>query len=110
MEVNNKIHTASVDQYCGAFPKSDWPEILTHSRTTFLESPHKILSRSHDRIENYNGFHKPGLLRQNLNLTLLGSYHKAEPYWAGHINPLFHTNWALLGPELDELKAALHAP
>jgi hypothetical protein len=44
MEVNNKIRTASVDQYCGAFSKSDWPEILTHSRKTCLESPHKILA------------------------------------------------------------------
>jgi hypothetical protein len=25
------------------------------------------------------------------------------------INSLFHTNWALLEPELDELEAALHA-
>jgi len=44
MEVNNKIHTASIDQYCGAFPKSDWSKILTYSRTTFLESPHKLLA------------------------------------------------------------------
>jgi len=27
-----------------------------------------------------------------------------------HISPLIHTNWALLGPELDELKVVLHAP
>jgi hypothetical protein len=83
MEVNNKIRTASVDQYCGAFPNSDWPEILTRSRTTCLEIPHKILARSIGRIEKYNYCRKPGLLRflrQNLNLTLLGSYHKAEPY------------------------------
>jgi hypothetical protein len=31
-------------------------------------------------------------------------------YGAGHISPLFHTNWALLGPELDELESFLHAP
>jgi hypothetical protein len=83
MEVNNKICTVSIDQYCGAFQNSDWPEILTHSRKTCLKSPHKILDQSNDRIENYNCFYKPGLLRflrQNPNLTLLGSYHKAELY------------------------------
>jgi hypothetical protein len=83
MEVNNKIRTASVDQYCGTFPKYDWPEILTHSSTTCLESPYKILGRSNGWIENYNCCRKPGLLRflrQNPNLTLLGSYHKAAPY------------------------------
>jgi hypothetical protein len=82
MEVNNKIHTVSFDQYCGAFLKFYCPEILTHSRTC-LESPHKILARSNGRIDNYNYCRKPGLLRflhQNPNLTLLGLYHKAEPY------------------------------
>jgi len=86
MEVNNKIGTASIDQYCGAFPNSDWPEILIHSRKTSLESPHKILARSNGRIKNYNCCRKPGLLRflrQNPNLTLLGSYYKAEPYHYG---------------------------
>ena len=88
MEVNNKIHTASVDQYFGDFPNSDWSEILTHSRTTCLKSPHKSLARSNGRIENYNCCRKPGLLRflrQNPNLTLLGLYHKVEPY---HSRPL----------------------
>jgi len=73
MKVNNKIRTAFIDQYCGAFPKFDWPEILTH----------KILVRSNGWIENYNYYRKPGLLhflRQNPNLTLLGLYHKAKPY------------------------------
>jgi hypothetical protein len=42
MEVNNKIRTASVDQYCGAFLNFDWPEILTYSRKTCLKSPHLI--------------------------------------------------------------------
>ena len=83
MEVNNKIHTASIDQYCGAFRNCDWHEILTHSRKICLESQHKSLARSNGRIENYNCCRKPGLLRflrQNPNLTLLGSYHKAKPY------------------------------
>ena len=83
MEVNNKIRTASVDRYCGAFRNSDWPAILTQGRKTCLESPHKILPGSNGRIENYDCFREPGLLRflcQNPNLTLLGLYHKAEPY------------------------------
>jgi hypothetical protein len=29
--------------------------------------------------------------------------------WGQTISPLFHTNWALLGPKLDELEAILHA-
>jgi len=44
---------------------------------------HVTFSSINGRIENYDCFHKPGLLRilrQNPNLTLLGSYHKAEPY------------------------------
>jgi hypothetical protein len=44
---------------------------------------YKRLARSNDRIKNYDCCRKPGLLRflrQNLNLTLLGSYHKVEPY------------------------------
>jgi len=48
-----------------------------------MESPYKLLARSNGRIENYNCCRKHGLLcflRQNPNLTLLGSYHKAEPY------------------------------
>jgi hypothetical protein len=48
-----------------------------------MESPRKSLARSNSRIENYECSCKPGLLRilrQNLNLTLLESYHKAEPY------------------------------
>jgi hypothetical protein len=88
MKVNNKIRTAYVDQYCGAFQKFDWPEILTRSRKTCLESPYKIVARSNGRIENYNCFRKPGLLcflRQNPNLTLLGSYHKVEPYHSGSL-------------------------
>jgi len=73
MKVNNKIRTASVNQYCGAFPNSDWPEIVTHNRKTCVESPQKRLARSNGRIENYDSCHKPGLLcflRQNPNLTL----------------------------------------
>jgi hypothetical protein len=45
----------------------------------------KLLARSNGWIENYNYCRKPGLLRfsrQNPNLTLLGSYHKAEPYYS----------------------------
>jgi hypothetical protein len=81
MEANNKIHT-SVDQYCCTLPNSNWPESLSHSRTC-LESPYKILARSNGQIENYNCCCKPGLLRflrQNPNLTLLGSFHKVKPY------------------------------
>jgi hypothetical protein len=59
MKVNNKIRTASVDQYCGAFPNSDWPNILNPSRTTCLESPHKNLAQSNGRIENYDCCRKP---------------------------------------------------
>ena len=83
MEVNNKIRTTYVDQYCGAFPNSNWAEVSTQSRKTCPESPHKILDRSNGRIDNYDCCHKPRLLRflcQNPNLTLLGSYHKAELY------------------------------
>jgi len=83
MEVNNKIRIASVNQYCGAFSNFDWPEILNHSRKPCLESPHKSLAWSNGRIENYDCCRKHGLLRflrQNPNLTLLGLYHKAEPY------------------------------
>ena len=78
MEVNNKIHTASVDQFCGVFPNSDWPEFLTQGRKTCLGSPHKILPRSNGRIENYDCCREPELLRflcQNPNLTSLGAYH-----------------------------------
>jgi hypothetical protein len=48
-----------------------------------LESPRKSLAWSNSQIENYDYCYKPRLLRilhQNLNLTLLGSYHKVEPY------------------------------
>ena len=82
-EVNNKIRTASVDQYCGAFSNSDWPEMLTQGRKICLESPCNIWAQSNGSIENYNCCRKPGLLRilrQNPNLTLLGLYHKAELY------------------------------
>jgi hypothetical protein len=41
-EVSNKIHAASVNQYCDAFSNSDWPEILTQSRKTYLETPRKF--------------------------------------------------------------------
>ena len=53
------------------------------SSKTCMESPHKILARSNDQIKTYDCCRKPGLLRflrQNLNLTLLGSYHRVEPY------------------------------
>jgi hypothetical protein len=76
--------TASVDKYWGAFPISNWPELLTHSRATCLESRHRRLARSNGRIENYDYYRKPGLLcflRQNPNMTLIGSYHKAELYY-----------------------------
>jgi hypothetical protein len=42
-----------------------------------------MLAQSNGRIKNYDCCREPGLLRilrQNPNLTLLGSYHKAEPY------------------------------
>jgi hypothetical protein len=78
-------------------PNTDWPAILTHSRTTCLERPHTILARSNGWIENYNYCYKPGLLRfllQNPNLTLFGSYHKAEPY---------HIVWFRFSPNLSHI-------
>ena len=54
-----------------------------------------MLARSNGRIENYDNCRKPGLLcflRQNPNLTLLGSYHKAELYHLKSDNPLQQTN------------------
>ena len=76
-EVNNKIHTASVDPFCNAFPNSDSHEILTPGRTAYHETPRKISSRSNSRIENYDYWRKTRqlhFLRQNPNLTLPGSY------------------------------------
>jgi hypothetical protein len=54
MEVNNKICIASVDQYWGAFRKSDRPEILNQGRTTCQETPRKISARSKHQIKNYD--------------------------------------------------------
>jgi len=80
-EINNKIHTASVDQYCGAFSNSDWSDILTQGRTTCKDTPRKISIWSKGWIENYDCCRKTGqlrTLRQNPNLIVFSlpeSYH-----------------------------------
>jgi hypothetical protein len=43
-------------------------------------------------------------------LVALGKTILTRLLWGWTISPLFHTNWALLGLELDELKVVLHAP
>jgi hypothetical protein len=45
-------------------------------------------------------FASVALGKTSLTRLVLGQTHQ----------PLFHMNWALLGPELDELKVVLHAP
>jgi len=57
-----------------------------------------MLARSNGRIDNYNCSRKPGLrcfLRQNPNLTLLGSYHKAESYQRANKRNVFGFNYVL---------------
>jgi len=54
------------------------------------------------------------IVKENKLLTFilvsLGKTSLTRLIWSRTISRLFHTNWALLGPELDELEVFLHAP
>jgi hypothetical protein len=86
-KINNKIHRTSADEYCDAFPKSDWFEILTQGRKTYQETSHNILARSNDWIENYHCWCEIGqlrILRLNPNLivfSLPGLYQCESLFW-----------------------------
>jgi hypothetical protein len=102
----NDIRISSNWIYDVILPPIDriWSNKMKHNRFFFClddNTPRKILAQSNGRIENYDCCGEPGLLcilRQNPNLTLLGSYHKAEPYQAMWLGPrlCFPTNYAFI--------------